>query len=204
MLVSGEYDRQLLEPHLDAANTVTFGYAGPQSPSERGDNILLISSTTRFVSQRRDFLRASLRVIAEGLDPASYGEVVLKLHPYESRADLDPVLAEFPGLQSRLRVVRTDLHGEIAKARVAFTLLSTVILDLLNADVPFLLFDSIGWPQQTFYSQIPPELRFTSAAELAQRMALIGANYEAYRRLRALYYGAPDQTPQAILERHLF
>lgn len=203
MLVSGEYDRVLLTPHLDSKQTVTFGWAGGDFRRDKAENILLISSTTRHVEQRTEFLRTSLSFIRDHLNPASYREVVLKLHPYECREDLDPIIGEFPALKGRVRVVRANLREEIEGARLCFTLLSTVILDLLNAGVPFFLYDSPAWPRGTFYDEIPSEIRFTTPTQLATAVEHLAEVQPVFHRLHTKYYGSGGTVAQAVLERYL-
>lgn len=220
MLCSGEFDRKMLEKFSSSKQYINFGFIfSNMSKTERkmknGRNILILSTTSadklgRSVDYsggiiRERFFHETLSFIDQQSVNLNFDKVVIKLHPLEDESGIDKILNNFPNLKKKVYITKNNLYDHIANAKVIFCLLSTVILDCINYNKPFFIYDSASFYNRgiCFYDVIDNVIKYRNVSELNKKYELRMQQTELNKKLQNLYYGAPNYNSYEILYNYI-
>lgn len=206
--VLGDFDRRLLQKFHVRCDIRAVGPsamarlglpAEGQMRSPPPMKALLLTSSTwaSGSSRRREFLSATLEFLDSITADWDFPRITIKLHPFEPldglEAEETELHARFPRLAARLTCQVNDLAGAFRDASIVFLMPSTTLLDCLQLDLPFFVFDTQDFDRSTFYGNLPTEVTYRCPEELRARFRARLSDQSLNQHIRELYYGRPQK-----------
>jgi hypothetical protein len=176
-----------------------YDFVAPQvENSDRRDALLLTSWTwAAGLKKRISFMETTLQFIDDFFAETDLDRIVVKLHPFDVPKDLIAeqkfIRDRYPRLSGRIVFQIDDLEGALRRAKIVFLMPSTTVLDCLQFNLPFFVFDSEDYDRSIFVGQLPSVVIYKSSRELklkySQRMGNLSLNENIY----ASYYGPSSE-----------
>ncbi len=139
------------------------------------------------------FLRETMRFLSLPDQASRFERAVIKWHPLEAKAtarrEEAALRLQFPNLRNRIAGVLSGLEDLLGASCTVFLMPSTVVLDCLELALPFFVFDTGTFDRATFYGQLPEDVMYRSAEELAKKYRNRENDRDVHSRTWRTYYG---------------